>query len=105
MVRTNLSGLVFGAWAPGHHGSPRRGAGGRDALIEALNLAPAFLENLVFEQSFRCLVRGVIRVEPFCQIALERSIPEVADILTTTSVLLVLAVASSNSASAIQSSS
>jgi len=53
-------------------------------LIEALNLAPDFLENLVSNSLFDALSGGVIRMEPFCQIALERSIPEVADILTTT---------------------
>jgi hypothetical protein len=48
-------------------------------LIEALNLVPDLLEDLVSDNLLDALSRGVIRVEPLCQIALERSIPEVTD--------------------------
>src|SRR5262249_19113057 len=86
LFRTNvLRALALGPTAESSRRrcSPRRGAGGRDAVIEALNLAPDFFEELVSNSLFDTLSGGVIRVEPFCQIALERSIPEVADILTT----------------------
>ena len=49
-------------------------------MIEALNLVPDFLEDLVSDNLLDALSRGVIRMEPLCQIALERSIPEVTDI-------------------------
>ena len=50
-------------------------------MIEALDLVPDFLENLVSNDLLDALSGGVIRVEPLCQIALERSIPDVTDIL------------------------
>src|SRR5947199_5002589 len=65
-------------------GLPRRKAGTRDSLIEALNLVPDFLEDLVSDNLLDAFSGGVIRVEPLCQIALERSIPKVTDILTAT---------------------
>ena len=49
-------------------------------MIEALNLVPDFLKDLVSDNLLDALSRGVIRMEPLCQIALERSIPEVTDI-------------------------
>jgi uncharacterized protein YerC len=53
-------------------------------LIEALNLVPDFLEDLVSNNLLDALSGGVIRVELLCQKALERSIPDVTDILTAT---------------------
>jgi len=52
-------------------------------LIEAVNLVPDFLEDLVSNNLLDALSGGVVRVEPLCQIALERGIPDVTDILTT----------------------
>ena len=51
-------------------------------MIEAINLVPDFLEDLVSNNLLDALSGGEIRVEPLCQIALERSIPDVADVLT-----------------------
>ena len=51
-------------------------------MIEALDLVPDFLEDLVSKDLLDAFPRGVIRVEPLCQIALERSVPDVTDILT-----------------------
>src|SRR5215831_16706075 len=69
-------------------GRPRRSrcreAGGRDSLIEAVNLVPDSLEKLVSNDLLDAFSWGEIRVEPLCQIALERSISDVTDILTTT---------------------
>src|SRR5262245_21119355 len=58
--------------------------GGRESLIEAANLIPDFLEDLVSNNLLDALSGGVIRVELLCQKALERSIPDVTDILTAT---------------------
>ena len=55
-------------------------------MIEAVNLVPDFLEDLVSNNLLDALSWGVIRVEPLCQIALERSIPDVTDILSATMV-------------------
>src|SRR5258707_4295057 len=49
-------------------------------LIEAVNLDPDFLENLVSNNLLDAFSGGVIRVKPLCQIALERSIPDVSDL-------------------------
>ncbi len=51
-------------------------------MIEAINLVPDFLEDLVSNNLLDALSGGIIRMEPLCQIALERSIPDVADVLT-----------------------
>ena len=53
-------------------------------MIEAVNLVPDFLENLVSNDLLDAFSWGEIRVEPLCQIALERSIPDVTDILVAT---------------------
>src|SRR5438876_7264246 len=53
-------------------------------MIEAVYLAPDFLEDLVSNNLLDAVSGGVIRVELLCQIALERSIPKVADVLTVT---------------------
>src|SRR5262249_2539130 len=67
-------------------GRPRRSrgreAGGRDPLIEAVNLVPDFLEDLVSNDLLDAFSWGEIGVETLCQIALERTIPDVTDILT-----------------------
>src|SRR6266481_918520 len=49
---------------------------------QALDLVPDFLEDLVSKDLLDAFPGGVIRVEPLCQIALERSVPDVTDILT-----------------------
>ena len=59
-------------------------SGGRDPLIETVNLVPDFLEDLVSNNLLDALSGGVIGVELLCQIALERNIPEVTDILRAT---------------------
>jgi hypothetical protein len=51
-------------------------------LIEAVNLVPDFLEDLVSNNLLDALSGGVIRMELLCQIALERSIPDVSNLLT-----------------------
>ena len=53
-------------------------------MIEAVNFVPDLLEDLVSNNLLDALSGGVIRVELLCQIALERSIPDVTDILTAT---------------------
>ena len=53
-------------------------------MIEAANLVPDFLEDVVSNNLLEALSGGAIRVELLCQIALERSIPEFGDILTAT---------------------
>jgi hypothetical protein len=53
-------------------------------LIEAVNLVPDFLEDLVSNDLLDAFSGGEIRVEPLRQIALERSIPAVTHILTAT---------------------
>ena len=53
-------------------------------MIEAVNLVPDFLENLVSNDLLDAFSWGEIRVEPLCQITLERSISDVTDILTAT---------------------
>ena len=53
-------------------------------MIEAVDLGPDFLEDLVSNDLLDAFSWGEIRVEPLCQIALERSIPDVTDILTAT---------------------
>ena len=56
-------------------------------MIEAVNLVPDFLEDLVSNDLLDAFSWGEIRVEPLCQIALERSIPDVTDILSATSLV------------------
>jgi hypothetical protein len=41
-------------------------------LIEAINLVPDFLEDLVSNDLLDAFSWGEIRVEPLCQIAVER---------------------------------
>ena len=53
-------------------------------MIEAVNLVPDFLEDLVSNDLLDAFSGGEIRVEPLRQIALERSIPAVTHILTAT---------------------
>ena len=53
-------------------------------MIEAVNLVPDFLEELVSNNLLDALSGGVVRVEPLREIALARSIPDVTDILTAT---------------------
>ena len=53
-------------------------------MIEAVNLVPDFLKDLVSNDLLDAFSWGEIRVEPLCQIAPERSIPDVTDILTAT---------------------
>ena len=55
-------------------------------MIEAVNLVPDFLEDLVSNNFLDAFSGGVIRVEPLCQIALKRSVPEVTDFLIATMV-------------------
>src|SRR4029453_13727356 len=50
------------------------------SLIEALDLVPDFLEELVANDLLDAFSGGVVRVELLRQKALERSIPDVADI-------------------------
>jgi hypothetical protein len=42
-------------------------------LIDAVNLVPDFLEDLVSKNLLDAFSGGKIRVEPLCQVALERS--------------------------------
>ena len=53
-------------------------------MTEAIYLAPNFLEDLVSDNLLDPVPGGIIRMEPFCQIALKRNIPEIADILAAT---------------------
>jgi hypothetical protein len=53
-------------------------------LIEVLNLVPDFLEDLASNNLLDALSGGVIRVELLRQKALERTIPDVTDVLTAT---------------------
>jgi hypothetical protein len=53
-------------------------------LIKPVNFVPDFLENLGSNNLLDALPRRVIRVEPLCEIAPERSVPEVTDFLTVT---------------------
>src|ERR1700680_184569 len=53
-------------------------------MVEAIYLAPDFLENLVSHNLLDPGAGSEIRVELLCQIPLECSIPEVSNILSTT---------------------
>ena len=68
-------------------------------MIEAVYLPPDFLENLVPNNFLYPSSCGVIRVELLSKIPLEGSVPEIADTARPPE-LLILAVASSNPASA-----
>src|SRR5262249_41918321 len=51
-------------------------------LVEAFDLVPDFLEDLAAHDLLEAFAGGIIGVELLCQIALERSIPDVGDVLT-----------------------
>src|SRR5258707_6344981 len=63
-------------------GSRRRRARALTCVIEALDLAPDFLEDLVANDLLDALSGGVIGVEALRQKALERSIPDVTHVPT-----------------------